>query len=288
MACAVLLVAGCGTPAAQAPRPPSPSATGSGPSAGSSTSSPGPSPVSPTTRPALGTVPPTWLGTRVLIENAQGFVGARRTPPALRERRFTLPDQVAELPGTGFASRTVSPAPRTVIARSTWQRACPVSATDLAWVRLTFRGFDGARHTGELLVNASAAQDMVTVFRRLWRARFPLEQMHVTTRAELGAAPTGDGNNTSAFVCRPVTGGSAYSVHAYGLAIDVDPFQNPYVKGDRVIPELATSYVDRTRRRPGMIEPGGPVTRAFAGVGWTWGGTFTSLKDLQHFSANGG
>ncbi|GGF48321.1 hypothetical protein GCM10011519_22890 [Marmoricola endophyticus] len=223
----------------------------------------------------------------MLATNADGYVSARPTPPALRNRRFTLPDQLAALPGSGFASRVAAPAPARVIARSTWQPACPVAADDLAWVRLTFRGFDGERHTGELLVNRSAADDVVAVFRRLWRADFPVEQMHVTSRAELDAAPTGDGNNTSAFVCRPVTGGSSYSVHAYGLAIDVDPFQNPYVKGDRVIPELATSYVDRSRCRPGMIEPGGPVTSAFASVGWVWGGTYRSLKDLQHFSANG-
>jgi hypothetical protein len=77
------------------------------------------------------------------------------------------------------------------------------------------------------------------------------------------------------------------SAHAYGLAIDVNPFLNPYTKGDLVLPELASAYVDRSWRRPGMILRGGPVVRAFAAVGWAWGGDFRSVSDLQHFSADG-
>ncbi len=67
----------------------------------------------------------------------------------------------------------------------------------------------------------------------------------------------------------------------------MDPFQNPYHDGDVVLPELASSYLDRGWLRPGMILPDGPVVRAFASIGWTWGGTWHSLQDLQHFSRNG-
>lgn len=208
------------------------------------------------------------------------------TPPELRTRRFTLPDQIPELPGTGFASR-VEQAPASVIARSTWSPACPVAASQLSWVRLTFWGFDGARHAGELLVNSAVADDVVTVFRRLYAAHFPLEQMHITTKAELDAKPTGDGDNTGAFACRPAIGSTTYSQHAYGLAIDVDPFQNPYVKGGLVLPELASAYLDRSRQAPGVIHPGDVVTRAFAAIGWGWGGDWHSLKDYEHFSQNG-
>ncbi|MDH2414847.1 M15 family metallopeptidase [Nocardioides sp. CER19] len=192
------------------------------------------------------------------------------------------------LPGDGFASRITSPAPADVIARSTWVPGCPVDASDLAWVRLTFRGFDGARHTGELLVNASAAGDLVTAFRDLYRARFPIEEMRITTRAELDAPPTGDGNNTGVFNCRPKAGQtSGFSQHAYGLAVDINPFQNPYVKGSLVLPELASAYLDRSDVRPGMILADGPVVRAFARNGWGWGGSWHTLKDLQHFSQDG-
>ncbi|MCZ4499516.1 MAG: family peptidase [Marmoricola sp.] len=243
--------------------------------------------TSPSRAPAPGTVPPTWLGTRVLPRTAAGFGAQEPTPRVLRNRRFTLPDSTDPLPGKGFAARVVAPAPAAVIARSTWVPGCPVAATDLAWVRLTFHGFDGRRHTGELLLNSNVATDVVGVFRQLYAARFPLEEMRITTRPELTAPPTGDGNDTGSFACRPVVGQTVFSQHAYGLAVDVNPFQNPYSKGDLVLPELAGSYTDRGRVRPGMILPDGPVVKAFASIGWTWGGTWHSLKDLQHFSANG-
>jgi hypothetical protein len=256
------------------------------------TSPSSPAPATPSTTgstpaPAPGTVPPTWLGTRPLPRTADGFGEIRPTPTALRDRRFTLPDTVAMLPGTGFASRVTVPAPADVIARSTWAKGCPVGPADLAWVRLTFWGFDDARHTGELLVNRSAADDLVRVFRDLYADRFPIEEMRITGKSEQTAAPTGDGNDTGSFNCRPVRGATTYSQHAYGLAVDVNPFQNPYLKGDLVLPELASAYKDRSWQRPGMILPDGPVVRAFTRIGWGWGGSWHSLKDLQHFSANG-
>jgi hypothetical protein len=278
-AAAILLVAlaACSTddPVAEPPLPPSPSfsVTSAVPTA---TATPGP-----------GTVAPAWLGTRPLPLRPDGYGQARPTPPELDPRRFTLPDRLAPLPGDGFAS-LVAPVPADVLARSTWEPGCPVSAGELAYVRLAFWGFDDQRHTGELLLNRSVARDVVTVFHRLYDARFPFEELRVTARPELDAPPTGDGNNTGAFVCRPTTGSdTTYSQHAYGLAIDLNPFQNPYVKGDLVLPELASTYLDRDDVRPGMITPDGVVVRAFESIGWTWGGTWSSLKDLQHFSQNG-
>ena len=236
----------------------------------------------------MGVAPPPWLGKRRLPRG--GVVGDQkppRTPPELVQRRFTLPDKLPALPGNGFASRVTAPAPEDVIARSTWKRGCPVAATDLAWLRLTFWGFDRRRHTGELLVNRSVATDLESVFHRLYDERFPIEEMRVTRLEELDAPPTGDGNNTGAFACRATTGETSYSQHAYGLAVDVNPFQNPYHRELAVLPELASSYLDRGWKRPGMITPDGPVVNAFTSIGWTWGGTWQSLKDFQHFSQNG-
>ena len=216
-----------------------------------------------------------------------GFGEVRRTPRALTIRQFTLPDALPPLPGRGFASRVTSPPPADVLTRSTWREGCPVDRDELAWIRLTFRGFDGARHTGELLAHADVAEDLVLVFEELWRADFPLEQMRITRLDELDAPPTGDGNNTEVYVCRTTPGGSTYSQHAYGLAIDVNMFQNPYVKDGLVLPELASAYLDRGRARPGMVFRDGPVVAAFAAIGWEWGGDWNTLKDWQHFSLTG-
>jgi hypothetical protein len=155
---------------------------------------------------------------------------------------------------------------------------------------MTFWGFDHQVHTGEMIVNSSVARDVVTVFRKLYEAHFPIEEMRVTSLKEqrlLHSAPTGDINDTSSFECRQVTLGATWSEHAFGLAIDINPFQNPYIRGDLVAPELARAYVSRSWRRPGMILEGGPVTRAFDREGWGWGGRWSGLKDYMHFSQNG-
>jgi hypothetical protein len=205
----------------------------------------------------------------------------------MRVRRWNIPDSIPALPGAGFKAVVTDPAPERVIARSTWQPGCPVRRADLAWIRMTYWGFDMTRHSGEMLVNGSVAADVVDVFRHLYRARFPIESMGIATRADLHAPPTGDGNVTGSFACRPIRGGTAYSEHAYGLAVDLNPFQNPYRNGDVVLPELASAYLDRAWVRPGMITPGGSAVRAFASIGWKWGGDWSRVKDYQHFSANG-
>ena len=141
---------------------------------------------------------------------------------------------------------------------------------------------------GELpqIIHADEAEAIVGVFETLFELRFPIEEMRIVTSADLEADPTGDTNNTSSFVCRAVTGGSRFSEHAFGLAIDVNPFHNPYIKGDLVLPELASSYLERGTGLPGMIDRGSPVIEAFARIGWEWGGDWNSLKDYQHFSLN--
>lgn len=229
---------------------------------------------------------PAWLGTRVLPRRPDGFGQVRPTPRILRNRRLLTVDRLPPPRTAKFAGR-ITPVPPEVAARSTWSARCPVKLEQLRYVTVTFHGFDGLPHTGELLVHRSAARDLVGVFRRLYRARFPIEAMTIATNRDLRAPPTGDGNVTGSFVCRPSRSSSSWSEHAYGLAVDVNPFHNPYVKGDLVLPELASSYADRDRRRPGMITPGSVAADAFGDIGWAWGGSWNSLKDWMHFSASG-
>ena len=251
-----------------------------------SAASTAPTPAATSASPEPGTVPPKWLFTRPLPVVDTGFGEVRRTPQELRVRRFNLPDSVPQLTGSGFASR-VDQAPSDVIARSTWKPACPVRADQLDWVRVTYVGFDGKRHSGELLAHRDVSDDLVSVFRALWRARFPIEEIRITEARELDLKPTGDGNNTGVFTCRPMLDGSGFSEHAYGRAIDINPFQNPYHQGGIVLPELASAYLDRGNERPGMIFGGGPVVGAFDSIGWQWGGRWRNSTDLQHFSRNG-
>lgn len=228
---------------------------------------------------------PVWLGTRVLpIDEATGIGVVLPTPPELVDRRLETPDVLPRPDGDRFRSE-VRPVPSEVLERSTWSPECPVTAEELRYVTLVFRGFDGLAHTGELLVHADVAETVVEGFRSLYARDVPIEEMRITRPEELDAPPTGDGNNTTAFVCRPSVGSTKWSEHAYGRAVDVNPFHNPYIRGDFLVPELASAYRDRDDHRPGMLVEEDVAT--FLAAGWGWGGNWTSAKDYMHLSASG-
>ena len=249
------------------------------------TRSPNPS---PSDRPIIGATPPSWLGKRVLPRPADGFGEIGPTPPELVRRRFTLPDPVPILPGpAGLHLAGHHPGARRrhraidVEAGLPGGRHRPVLGT------AHLRGLRRSRHTGELLVNKSVAADLVSVFRQLYAAKFPIEEMRITRADELDAPPTGDGNDTGAFNCRPTVGATSDSQARLRARHRREPVPEPLHQGR---PGAAGARVVVRRSRvgaPGMIEPDGPVVRAFETIGWTWGGTWHSLKDLQHFSQNG-
>jgi hypothetical protein len=243
-----------------------------------------PTTTAPATVPA-GPTRPDWLGTRPLPLRPDGFGEVLPTPAELVDRRVPTID-LLDPPADGQFAATVEPVPADVVARSSWQPACPVGVNELRYVTVGFWGFDDRAHTGELLVNAAWAEELVEVFRALFDSRFPIEEMRIIRAEEIDAHPTGDGNTTTSFVCRPAVGSGSWSRHAHGLAIDINPFHNPYVKGDLVLPELASAYVDRSNVRAGMIVEGDQATAAFAAMGWGWGGRWNTLDDYMHFSDN--
>lgn len=289
------VLAACGAVSPEPPGSPEPLAA-TDPLAARPTASPSePAPVPPppsTVPPPASSPPPTsaWVvGASPLPLRSDGFGEVLPTPDVLRDRRLPTADLLSPPADGRFASTVsaVSPAVRDRMGES-WSTTCPVALTDLRYLTVSFRGFDARPHTGELVVAASVAQDVVQVFRSLYAAGFPIEEMRLPTTADLRAAPTGDGNNTAAYVCRAARGQTKWSQHAYGTAVDINPFHNPLVKRDLVVPELASAYAPRSAMRPGMHAAGGPAVRAFAAIGWTWGGTWRSSKDWMHFSLSGG
>ena len=169
-----------------------------------------------------------------------------------------------------------------------WRSGCPVSPTRLRRVRLTHWGFDGKAHSGSLDVHAAGVQDIIEVFRKLYAARFPIRRMRPVDAYGADDDRSMAADNTSAFNCRLVAGTRRWSAHAYGRAIDVNPVENPYLAGGRVQPSAGRAYLDRSKVRPGMAVRGGILVRAFAAVGWSWGGRWRGTPDYQHFSASGG
>jgi hypothetical protein len=209
----------------------------------------------------------------------------RDRPDLLADRRLPT---VALLPppADGAFAATVGPVTPEVQARmgESWSPECPVGLADLRHLTVVFRGFDGGAHTGELVVHAGIAETIVEVFRAMFAEDFPVEEVRLVTTEDLHAPPTGDGNTSAGYVCRKARGQSRWSAHAYGMSVDINPFQNPMVRRGTVIPELGAAYVDRTVVRPGMLTPDSPPVRAFKAFGWSWGGDWVHSKDYMHFS----
>ncbi len=174
------------------------------------------------------------------------------------------------------------------IRGSSWHPGCPVGLGRLRLVEVTHWGFDGDAHRGRLVIDRREARDILRVMKRLFRLRFPIRRMELIDRYGADDRRSMDADNTSAFNCRFVAGTNRWSMHAYGMAIDVNPIENPYVSGSHVSPPAGAAYADRSRRAKGMIHAGGGVVRAFAKkAGWEWGGSWPGARDYQHFSENG-
>jgi hypothetical protein len=183
----------------------------------------------------------------------------------------------------------VAPVSAAELGRS-WRPGCPVGPAQLRRVYVSYVGFDGRAHRGELVVNRAVVRDVESVFRRLYAARFPIHRMRPVSAYAGSDDRSMAADNTSAFNCRYAVapGPKQWSVHAYGEAIDVNTVENPYLEGGRVLPAAGRAYLDRSHYRPGMAVAGGVLVRAFASVGWLWGGRWTASPDWQHFSLTGG
>ena len=200
----------------------------------------------------------------------------------------TLVLAVALAPGYHASVQPIPPAMQRQMTGVSWHTGCPVPLSGLRLITLTYRGFDGRDHTGRLIANRSAAATLVTVFRTLYAARFPIRRMEPVDRYGGDDFRSIEADNTSSFNCRNATGSSHWSNHAYGLAIDVNPIENPYIDNGTTSHPASRPYLDRSRHRAGMAYAGGALVSAFATAGWGWGGSWSgSVEDTQHFSYNG-
>lgn len=237
-------------------------------------------------RAEVDATPTTAAGTRPTSTTSSTVTTTTTTTVTVATTPPTLPPVTATPPVIPFSASI-----KTVTAEdlyASWRPGCPVPVEALRAIDATHFGNDGAVHTGRLIVAEGLAQGMVDILRDLYAVRFPIERMEPVDVYGGDDNRSIKANNTSAFNCREVTGGGGWSQHAYGRAIDVNPFVNPYVKGSTVLPPEAAPYTDRSRNDPGMIHAGDAVVDAFAARGWKWGGYWSSLKDYQHFSTTGG
>lgn len=155
---------------------------------------------------------------------------------------------------------------------------------DLRLLALPYFDFGGDQQTGELVVAREVADELVDVFLELHAMKFPIRRMDRVDAFGADDDASMEADNTSAFNFRTIPGTDLLSHHALGVAVDINPRENPMIVGGVVHPASASSYVDRSRVRPGMIVDDGPVVALFRSRGWDWGGSWPDLPDYHHFS----
>lgn len=163
-----------------------------------------------------------------------------------------------------------------------------IALEDLRYLRLLYVGFDEKTHVGELVVHVSIADTILEIFRTLYENGYQIEKMRLIDDYDGDDHASLLDNNTSAFNYRVVEGSKKLSRHAYGLAIDINPFYNPYVTypggEEHISPEGSEPYADRDADFPHKIGKDGDLCwQLFEERGFTWGGDWKSLKDYQHF-----
>lgn len=163
-----------------------------------------------------------------------------------------------------------------------------ISYADLRYVHIIHYDFDGKLAEGELICHNSIAEDLVEIFYDLYASEYQIEKVTLIENYNGDDTASMADNNTSCFNYRVVDGTKSLSRHALGLAIDINPLYNPYIRYDKkggqtVSPVEGGAYADRTVSFPYKIDPDDLCYRLFTEHGFTWGGNWNSSKDYQHF-----
>jgi hypothetical protein len=190
--------------------------------------------------------------------------------------------------GQTFSVDTLSDAVFQRMVGKSFKHDCSVRRSDLRYLRLSHYDAEGRVHTGELVCNRLIADDLKEIFQELYRHRYPIERMRLIDDYGADDEQSMRDNNTSCFNFRAIAGSAKLSNHALGMAIDINPLYNPYVKRRKdgslfVQPATAARYADRSRRWPYQLRKGDLCYRLFIKHGFKWGGAWSSHKDYQHF-----
>jgi D-alanyl-D-alanine carboxypeptidase len=208
-------------------------------------------------------------------------------------RLLAIPLALVALHQPDSSIRPLSESLKSNLAHGQWHAGCPVVLSQLRLVTVPYVDFDGLTREGQIIVHRDVAGSVSTVFRKLYELKFPIRHMRLSEMYGPRRAIPEDEDVTGSFWCRdsvpsPCVGGTAsghWSNHAYGHAIDINPIENPYIGCGKVYDPRMAPYIDRSKRKKGMVTPA--VVRAFRSIGWGWGGDWSGTKDYMHFSTNG-
>lgn len=193
--------------------------------------------------------------------------------------------------GVGAQEFSAQPIPDSVFHRMqgrSWAEGCTIRRADLRYLRLTHVDAESKEHVGEMVCNKAIANDLIEIFKELYRQKYPIQRIRLIDDYEAVDERSMRDNNSSCFCYRKVSGTTKLSKHAMGMAVDINTLYNPYVRtgkdGRRIVePATATKYVDRRKTFPYKIVKGDLLYRLFVQHGFKWGGSWRTMKDWQHF-----
>ena len=183
------------------------------------------------------------------------------------------------------------PIPDSVFQRMqgrSWPEGCTIRRADLRYLRLSHYDAEKRQHVGEMVCNKAIADDLLDIFRELYRQQYPIQRIRLIDDYDASDERSMRDNNSSCFCYRRISGTTKLSKHAQGMAVDINTLYNPYVRtgknGRRIVePATATKYVDRRKSFPYKIVKGDLLHRLFLQHGFKWGGSWRTMKDWQHF-----
>ncbi|WP_341749915.1 M15 family metallopeptidase [Candidatus Tisiphia endosymbiont of Sialis lutaria] len=181
-----------------------------------------------------------------------------------------------------------------MIKKKVWHDGCPVALNRLRVIKFPYYDFNSViHHDGKLVVLDAVSENVVVILKRIYDLKYPIAKARTVEDYDGDDDKSMADNNSSSFSCREITGGGLPSVHSYGLAIDINPIQNPYLSipsdisqagAVTVKPAEGSSYLNRTNIRPGMSEV---IIDLFAENGFSvWGGKWNTPIDWQHFQTS--
>ena len=200
------------------------------------------------------------------------------TPPDISHADDTLCYK-----GYVFFSQPVPEAVKTRMQGKSLPETARIGFDELRYLTLYHYDFDGRIQQGEMVCNKAIAHDLLCIFRTLFAEAYPINSIRLVDDFDASDEVSMQANNSSCFNYRTIAGSWRLSQHAFGMAVDINPLQNPCVKGSRIRPSTATDYVDRSKQFPHKIDDNDFCKKTFESYGFRWGGRWRSLKDYQHF-----
>lgn len=184
----------------------------------------------------------------------------------------------------------IEPIPNDIFEKmqgKSYKENCTVPREELRYLHILHVGFDNNTHEGELIVNKRIAEDVLDIFKELYKAGYQIEKVRLIDEYNAQDELSMRDNNSSAFNFRYISYSTTLSKHAMGLAVDINTLYNPYIKQVdgrlNIEPANAVQYVDRNRQFPHKIDHDDLCYKLFTKHGFEWGGDWEDSKDYQHF-----